>query len=140
MPTRSAPASFAASAAGPSASTATRTSLPVPAGSETVVRICWSLYFGSRLRLPWSSAVSTNLALAVFLSSATASSGAYSFSASTSSSSFAFLRDTFVAAICGAAARSACRCCIGGCCSTYADASRASSEQRKVRMAEATES
>ena len=75
MPTRSAPASFAASAAGPSASTATRTSLPVPAGSETVVRICWSLYCGPRLRLPWSSAVSVNLAVASFFISATASDG-----------------------------------------------------------------
>mmetsp|Transcript_24106 Transcript_24106/g.70999 ORF Transcript_24106/g.70999 Transcript_24106/m.70999 type:complete len:206 (+) Transcript_24106:552-1169(+) len=63
MPTMSAPAAVAASAMGPSASTATRTSLPVPLGSATVVRSCWSLYLGSSARRMCASAVSANLAL-----------------------------------------------------------------------------
>mmetsp|Transcript_53170 Transcript_53170/g.146862 ORF Transcript_53170/g.146862 Transcript_53170/m.146862 type:complete len:202 (-) Transcript_53170:228-833(-) len=75
IPTISAPASCASAAAGPSASTATRTALPVPCGKATVVRICWSLYFGSRLRLPCSSAVSVNFAVAICFMSATASCG-----------------------------------------------------------------
>ena len=107
MPTISAPAAVAASAAGPSASTATRTVLPVPAGRLTVVRICWSLYLGSRLRFACSSIVSVNFAVEVFLMIEMASSGSYSFSLSTCVSRAAFLLLTFVAAITG----SACRCC-----------------------------
>mmetsp|Transcript_40958 Transcript_40958/g.101821 ORF Transcript_40958/g.101821 Transcript_40958/m.101821 type:complete len:202 (+) Transcript_40958:532-1137(+) len=75
IPTMSAPASNAAEAAAPSARTATRTDLPVPCGSETVVRICWSLYLGSKFKLPCSSAVSVNLAVAAFFRMAIASAG-----------------------------------------------------------------
>mmetsp|Transcript_794 Transcript_794/g.2454 ORF Transcript_794/g.2454 Transcript_794/m.2454 type:complete len:206 (+) Transcript_794:697-1314(+) len=76
MPTRSAPAALAWSAMGPSASTATRTALPVPLGRATVVRSCWSLYLGSMLRRMWASAVSTNLADASAFILPTAASGA----------------------------------------------------------------
>src|SRR5205807_8191545 len=47
-PTYSAPAAFAASAAGPLlANTSTRTVLPLPCGSGTVPRTIWSDCFGS---------------------------------------------------------------------------------------------
>mmetsp|Transcript_16962 Transcript_16962/g.45680 ORF Transcript_16962/g.45680 Transcript_16962/m.45680 type:complete len:202 (+) Transcript_16962:653-1258(+) len=75
MPTRSAPASVAASAMGPSASTATRTSLPVPLGRATVVRSCWSLYLGSSANRTCASAVSVNLALEADFMTLMASSG-----------------------------------------------------------------
>mmetsp|Transcript_21057 Transcript_21057/g.49856 ORF Transcript_21057/g.49856 Transcript_21057/m.49856 type:complete len:215 (-) Transcript_21057:85-729(-) len=110
MPTMSAPAASAASAAGPSASTATRTVLPVPAGRLTVVRICWSLYLGSRLRLACSSIVSVNFAVEVFLMIEMASTGSYSFSLSTWVSRAAFLLLTFVTAIAGSACRCWCSC------------------------------
>ena len=46
-PTCSAPASFAAFAAAPSAKTSTRTDLPLPCGSAHVPRTIWSDCFGS---------------------------------------------------------------------------------------------
>jgi hypothetical protein len=59
-PTRSAPASRAASAAGPVANTSTRTVLPVPCGSVTVPRTAWSLLVGSTPRRKAISAVASN--------------------------------------------------------------------------------
>src|SRR6056297_1922305 len=70
----SAPASFASSALGPRAKTATRTSLPVPLGRPTTPRTIWSAWRGSTPRFSEISTVSSNLALALDLTSETASS------------------------------------------------------------------
>ena len=63
----SAPAFFAASAAAPSANTATRTVLPVPRGMTAVPRTVWSDFLASMPRLMDTSTDSSNLALAVLL-------------------------------------------------------------------------
>src|SRR5438477_4929441 len=60
-PTRSAPASRASWAASPAANTATRTSLPVPAGSDTVLRSIWSALRGSTPSLKATSTLSSKL-------------------------------------------------------------------------------
>src|SRR5262245_41806558 len=73
-PTMSAPAALASSAFGPRANTATRPERPVPFGSETTPRTCWSGYFGSTPRFIAISTVSSNFALARALISFTASS------------------------------------------------------------------
>src|SRR6056297_541728 len=70
----SAPASFASSALGPRAKTATRTSLPVPLGRPTTPRTIWSAWRGSTPRFIEISTVSSNFAFALDLISATASS------------------------------------------------------------------
>ena len=70
----SAPAFFAASAAAPSANTATRTFLPVPRGITAVPRTFWSDFFESMPRLTATSTDSSNLALAVFFRITSASS------------------------------------------------------------------
>jgi hypothetical protein len=58
----------------PRANTATRTSLPVPAGSVTTPRTIWSAWRGSTPRFIAISTVSSNLAVALLLMSAIASS------------------------------------------------------------------
>src|SRR6056297_608990 len=73
-PTISAPASFASSALGPRAKPATRTSLPVPLGKPTTPRTIWSAWRGSTPRFIEISMVSSNLATALALTKATASS------------------------------------------------------------------
>ena len=62
-PTMSAPASRASWAASPAANTATRTSLPVPAGSPTVPRTIWSALRGSTPSRTATSTVSSNFGL-----------------------------------------------------------------------------
>ncbi len=74
-PTMSAPASRAAVAASPVANTATRTSLPVPDGNATVPRTIWSALRGSTPRRTDTSTLSSNPALAVFLTIPSASDG-----------------------------------------------------------------
>src|SRR5690606_37616704 len=66
-PTISAPASLAASALSPWANTATRTVLPVPAGSTTEPRTSWSDLRGSMPSCTATSMDSSNLAVAVSL-------------------------------------------------------------------------
>jgi hypothetical protein len=61
----SAPAFFASSALSPLAKTATRTSLPVPAGRVTTPRTIWSAWRGSTPRFSATSTVSSNLAVAL---------------------------------------------------------------------------
>ena len=56
LPTTSAPAASASRALSPSAKTATRTILPVPAGSDTEPRICWSAW---RVSMPSRKCAST---------------------------------------------------------------------------------
>mmetsp|Transcript_28426 Transcript_28426/g.53154 ORF Transcript_28426/g.53154 Transcript_28426/m.53154 type:complete len:218 (-) Transcript_28426:1749-2402(-) len=73
-PTMSAPAACASSALGPRAKTATRTSLPVPLGRPTTPRTIWSAWRGSTPRFTAISTVSSNLAFALPLTKATASS------------------------------------------------------------------
>ena len=74
MPTWSAPAALAASAASPWAKTATRTCLPVPAGRLVAPRTTWSDFRGSTPRLMLTSMDSLNLTVERSFSSATASS------------------------------------------------------------------
>src|SRR5947207_5422253 len=74
-PTMSAPASRASAAAGPAANTATRTALPVPAGSPTVPRTIWSALRGSTPRRTANSTVSSNFAAATLFTRSTASAG-----------------------------------------------------------------
>ena len=76
-PTKSAPASRAASALSPLANTRTRAVLPVPWGRFTVPRTIWSALRGSTPRRMATSTVSSYLALAPVLARRTASSGAY---------------------------------------------------------------
>ena len=68
--------SFAAAMASPWHSTATRTVLPVPFGSATVARSCWSLYLGSMFSRTCASADSTNFAVALSIMSLMPASGA----------------------------------------------------------------
>ena len=78
MPTMSAPAALAASAFSPAGqNTATRTDLPVPAGSTVEPRTTWSDFLASMPRRTATSTDSTNLALALSLTSFRASSMAY---------------------------------------------------------------
>src|SRR5690606_16586817 len=64
MPTASAPAARASSALAPGGqNTATRTLLPVPAGSTGEPRTCWSDFLASTPRRTATSTDSTNLAL-----------------------------------------------------------------------------
>ena len=76
MPTNSAPAAFAACALSPWANTATRTFLPVPAGSTTEPRTVWSDFLVSMPRLTATSTDSSNFAVAVSLTSFMASRAA----------------------------------------------------------------
>ena len=66
-PTTSAPASSASFAFSPSAKTATRTSLPVPCGSISVPRSCWSAWRTLSPRWKCTSTVSSNFAAAKLL-------------------------------------------------------------------------
>ena len=66
-PTMSAPASSASLAFSPSANTATRTSLPVPCGSISVPRSCWSAWRTLSPRRKCASTVSSNFAAAEVL-------------------------------------------------------------------------
>src|SRR5438270_9041981 len=77
-PTTSAPAARASAAAAPAANTATRTSLPVPAGSETVPRTTWSARRGSTPSLTANSTVSSKPAKARLFTMSSASPGAWS--------------------------------------------------------------
>ncbi len=82
LPTTSAPASSASRAASPSANTATRTSLPVPFGSDTVPRIIWSALRGSTPSLNAASTVSSNLRVASDFTRSSASFAGYTWSRS----------------------------------------------------------
>src|SRR5690606_17918264 len=78
MPTASAPAARASSALAPGGqNTATRTVLPVPAGSTVEPRTCWSDFFGSTPRRTATSTDSTNFALQFSLTIFRASSIGY---------------------------------------------------------------
>src|SRR5687768_11338265 len=78
MPTTSAPAARASSAFAPGGqNTATRTDLPVPAGSTVEPRTCWSDFLASTPRRTATSTDSTNLAFWVFLTIFSASSIEY---------------------------------------------------------------
>src|SRR5450830_60867 len=77
IPTMSAPAALAASAFSPDANTATRTVLPVPAGSTTEPRTTWSDFLGSTPSCTDTSIDSLNLAVAHSLIRATALSKPY---------------------------------------------------------------
>src|SRR5690606_32365874 len=78
MPTASAPAARASSALAPAgANTATRTLLPVPAGSTVEPRTCWSDFLASTPRRTATSTASTNLALLLSLTIFRASSIGY---------------------------------------------------------------
>ena len=74
-PTTSAPASSASRALSPSAKTAIRTSRPVPCGSISVPRSCWSAWRTLSPRLKCASIVSSNFAVASSLTSLSASTG-----------------------------------------------------------------
>src|SRR3546814_4603768 len=75
MPTASAPAARASSALAPAGvNTATRTALPVPAGSTVEPRTCWSDFLASTPRRTATSTASTNLALLLSLMIFSASS------------------------------------------------------------------
>ena len=76
MPTMSAPAAVAAAPLSPGAKTATRTFLPVPAGSTTEPRTVWSPFFASMPRFTATSIASSNLAVAVSFTSLRASAAA----------------------------------------------------------------
>src|SRR5512140_3710209 len=65
LPTKSAPASSASFTFSPLANTRTRTLFPVPWGSTTEPRTCWSGYFGSTPSRIATSTVSSNFARAV---------------------------------------------------------------------------
>jgi hypothetical protein len=69
----SAPASCAALTLSPCANTATRTVLPVPAGSTTEPRTVWSDFLASMPRLTATSTDSSNFAVAACFSSFIAS-------------------------------------------------------------------
>ena len=105
-PTMSAPASRAAVAASPAANTATRTSLPVPAGRPTVPRTIWSALRGSTPSRATSSTVSSKLALGSERTSSTASGGVCSRSRSKRfNASLYFLPCAMVAPSCGRGGR-----------------------------------
>ena len=84
-PTKSAPAFCASVALSPLAKTSTRTVRPVPWGSTTAPRTCWSAWRGSTPKRMDSSMVSSNLAFAVWRASCTASAVSYSLERSISS-------------------------------------------------------
>ena len=73
-PTTSAPAFLASSALAPLANTATLSLRPEPCGSAQTPRTIWSAWRGSTPRFIAISMVSSNFALAPFLTSFTASS------------------------------------------------------------------
>jgi hypothetical protein len=75
-PTKSAPASRAASAFSPVANTRTRAVLPVPCGRLTVPRTIWSALRGSTPRRMTTSTVSSNFFLEPCLANLIAVSGA----------------------------------------------------------------
>src|SRR5688500_7369071 len=78
MPTTSAPAANASSAFAPGGQkTATRTDLPVPAGSTVEPRTCWSDFLASTPRRTATSTASTNLVLLLSLTIFKASSMEY---------------------------------------------------------------
>src|SRR5690606_27242245 len=84
MPTASAPAARASSALAPGGqNTATRTLLPVPAGSTVEPRTCWSDFLASTPRRTATSTDSTNLALVKLLRIFKASSIGYALPGST---------------------------------------------------------
>ena len=95
-PTISAPAAAAASASAPFANTATRTFLPVPFGSTTAPRTCWSAWRESTPKRTWISTVSSNFAVAVFTVRASASSVSYSLVLSTSFALSAYFLPCFI--------------------------------------------
>ena len=74
MPTKSAPAAFAASACSPPANTATLTFLPEPFGSLQTPRTAVSPFVSSLPRWKYTSTVSSNFAPAFALTNLTASS------------------------------------------------------------------
>ena len=76
-PTKSAPAANASSTLSPLAKTKTLTVLPVPCGNTTAPRTCWSAWRPSHPVLMWHSIVSSNFAVADFLTNAIASSVSY---------------------------------------------------------------
>jgi len=82
-PAKSAPASFASRSLSPLVSTSTRTDFPVPWGRTTVPRTCCSAWRGSTPRRIDTSTVSSNFAVADFLSRETASLRSASLSAPT---------------------------------------------------------
>ena len=88
--TNSAPASRAASAAGPLAKTRTVTFLPVPLGRTTVPRTAWSLLVGSTPRRKATSAVASNLVVGLSLRNWIAPSRVYRVSRSTFSATFVY--------------------------------------------------
>jgi hypothetical protein len=73
--TTTAPASLASFSFASVTNAATFLDLPVPCGNETVPLIAWSVFFGSMPVRKCTSIEPTNLVLAVFLESSTASSG-----------------------------------------------------------------
>src|SRR3989344_4331212 len=77
-PAMSAPAALALATSSPSAKTATRSVLPVPAGKVTLSRTFWSAWVGSTPRLTWSSTVASNLVVDVFVAKSNASAKGYS--------------------------------------------------------------
>src|SRR3972149_5743663 len=87
-PTMSAPASWASFSFSPLANTTIRIFFPVPFGSTTEPRTCWSGYFGSTPSRIATSTVSSNLACAVPCSRSSASSREYF------DSLFTFFRDS----------------------------------------------
>src|SRR3954465_7956434 len=82
-PTYSAPASFAAFAAAPSAKTKTRPCLPLPCGNGQVPRTIWSDCFGSTPSRNESVTVWSNFVAGIDLSALTASGRRYDFFRST---------------------------------------------------------
>ena len=78
-PTTSAPASVASVSFSPLATTATRTSLPVPPGRFTVERICWSFILGLIPSLKCTSTVGSNLTVFSSLRTLNASSAVKGF-------------------------------------------------------------
>jgi len=76
-PTKSAPASRAASALSPLANTRTRAVLPVPLGRTIAPRTCWSAWRESTPSFTCSSTVSSNLADAVLQTRSRPSLGSY---------------------------------------------------------------
>mmetsp|Transcript_17061 Transcript_17061/g.29185 ORF Transcript_17061/g.29185 Transcript_17061/m.29185 type:complete len:206 (-) Transcript_17061:271-888(-) len=77
-PHTSAPAACASLRLSPWVSTATRSSLPVPLGRDTVARSCWSLNLGSRPIRACISMLSVNLVEAVLRAMRMASVGSSS--------------------------------------------------------------
>ena len=74
-PTKSAPAACASSSLAPLANTKTFEVLPVPCGSTIAPLTCWSACLESQPVRMCNSTVSSNLAVAVFLTTLIASAG-----------------------------------------------------------------